>query len=238
MEKIIETNNLNKKFGGVSALSNVNFQVEKNEIRCVIGPNGAGKSTLFKALFGLIKLDSGLVNVKGKEISNFEPSARVQLGLGMTFQTIRAYNNLSVRENIEIASGFSIGNHSDEKTELLKELIELFDFSINSNFPAKNLAHHHLQWLEILMIIHTGADVLLLDEPTAGLAEKETGMTADAVKLFKKHGLTIIVVEHDLKFIKQIAEKITVMHQGGVFYEGDLQSTLNNVEVKNIYLGH
>ena len=149
MEKIIETNNLNKKFGGVSALSNVNFQVERNEIRCVIGPNGAGKSTLFKALFGLIKLDSGVVNVKGKEISNFEPSARVQLGLGMTFQTIRAYNNLSVRENIEIASGFSIGNYSGEKSELLKELIELFDFSTNSNFPAKNLAHHHLQWLEI-----------------------------------------------------------------------------------------
>ena len=119
MEKIIETNNLNKKFGGVSALSNVNFQVEKNEIRCVIGPNGAGKSTLFKALFGLIKLDSGVVNVKGKEISNFEPSARVQLGLGMTFQTIRAYNNLSVRENIEIASGFSIGNYSGEKLSLI-----------------------------------------------------------------------------------------------------------------------
>ena len=83
------------------------------------------------------------------------------------------------------------------------------------------------------MIIHTGADILLLDEPTAGLAEKETGMTADAVKLFKKHGLTIIVVEHDLKFIKQIAEKITVMHQGGVFCEG-FRVTLNNVEVKNI----
>ena len=238
MEKIIETNNLNKKFGGVSALSDVNFKVEKNEIRCVFGPNGAGKSTLFKALFGLTKLDGGTVIIKGIEISKFEPSARVRLGLGMTFQTIRAYNNLSVRENIEIASGFSTGHRSDEKSKLLKELIELFDFSINSNFPAKNLAHHHLQWLEILMIIHTGADVLLLDEPTAGLAEKETGMTADAVKLCKKYGLTIIVVEHDLKFIKQIAEKITVMHQGRVFYEGNLQSTLNNAEVKNIYLGH
>ncbi len=238
MEKIIDTVNLNKKFGGISALSNVNFQVEENEIRCVIGPNGAGKSTLFKALFGLTNLDDGAIVVKGIEISNFEPSARVQLGLGMTFQTIRAYNNLSVRENIEIASGFSTKNHPEKKNELLKELIQLFDFSINSEFPAKNLAHHHFQWLEILMIIYTGADVLLLDEPTAGLAEKETGITANAVKLFKKHGLTVVVVEHDLKFIKQIAEKITVMHQGGVFFEGDLHSTLNNVEVKNIYLGH
>ena len=87
MEKIIETNNLNKRFGGVSALSNVNFQVEKNEIRCVIGPNGAGKSTLFKALFGLIKLDSGVVNVKGKEISNFEPSARAVSYTHLTLPT-------------------------------------------------------------------------------------------------------------------------------------------------------
>ncbi|NIP27716.1 MAG: ABC transporter ATP-binding protein, partial [Phycisphaerae bacterium] len=113
----------------------------------------------------------------------------------------------------------------------------MFSFDMRRQSLASELPHHELQWLEILMVLQNGSSVSLFDEPTAGLAEKETEITADALKLCQRHGLTILVVEHDLKFIKQIADTVTVMHQGTIFFEGSLQSVLNNDDIKHIYLG-
>ena len=234
METVLRTQRLNKRFGGVAALADVNLSVRRNEIRCVIGPNGAGKSTLFKVLCNLIKPDSGSVELNGADITSLPPSGRVRRGLGLTFQTIRAYRRLSVRENLEIASH---AKAAAQAPELVREIADGFGFDMNRETRAEELPHHELQWLEILMVLKNGATVGLLDEPTAGLAEKETEMTADAIKTCQNHGLTILVVEHDLKFIKQIAETVTVMHQGGIFFEGPLQSVLDNEDVKNIYLG-
>ncbi len=234
MEIILQTRNLNKHFGGVPALVDVNLSIKQNEIRCVIGPNGAGKSTLFKVLCCLIKPDAGTIEFKGEDITRISPSGRVRRGLGLAFQTISAYEQLSVRENLQIASRA----HSMTQTkELIEEISDKLDFDMNREIRASELSHHELQWLEILMVIQNGATVGLLDEPTAGLAEKETEMTADTIKICQKHGLTVLVVEHDLKFIKQIAETVTVMQQGGVFFEGSLQAVLDNEDVKNIYLG-
>ena len=231
---ILQTRNLNKHFGGVPALVDVNLSIKQNEIRCVIGPNGAGKSTLFKVLCCLIKPDAGTIEFKGEDITRISPSGRVRRGLGLAFQTISAYEQLSVRENLQIASRV----HSMTQTkELIKEISDKLDFDMNRETRASELSHHELQWLEILMVIQNGAIVGLLDEPTAGLAERETEMTADTIKICQKHGLTVLVVEHDLKFIKQIAETVTVMQQGGVFFEGSLQAVLDNEDVKNIYLG-
>ena len=231
---ILQTRNLNKHFGGVPALVDVNLSIKQNEIRCVIGPNGAGKSTLFKVLCCLIKPDAGTIEFKGEDITRISPSGRVRRGLGLAFQTISAYEQLSVRENLQIASRV----HSMTQTkELIKEISDKLDFDMNRETRASELSHHELQWLEILMVIQNGAIVGLFDEPTAGLAERETEMTADTIKICQKHGLTVLVVEHDLKFIKQIAETVTVMQQGGVFFEGSLQAVLDNEDVKNIYLG-
>ncbi len=231
---ILQTRNLNKHFGGVPALVDVNLSIKQNEIRCVIGPNGAGKSTLFKVLCCLIKPDAGTIEFKGEDITRISPSGRVRRGLGLAFQTISAYEQLSVRENLQIASRV----HSMTQTKaLIEEISDKLDFDMNRETRASELSHHELQWLEILMVIQNGATVGLLDEPTAGLAERETEMTADTIKICQKHGLTVLVVEHDLKFIKQIAETVTVMQQGGVFFEGSLQAVLDNEDVKNIYLG-
>ncbi len=231
---ILQTRNLNKHFGGVPALVDVNLSIKQNEIRCVIGPNGAGKSTLFKVLCSLIKPDAGTIEFKGEDITRISPSGRVRRGLGLAFQTISAYEQLSVRENLQIAARV----HSMTQTkELIEEISDKLDFDMNRETRASELSHHELQWLEILMVIQNGATVGLLDEPTAGLAERETEMTADTIKICQKHGLTVLVVEHDLKFIKQIAETVTVMQQGGVFFEGSLQEVLDNEDVKNIYLG-
>ena len=120
--------------------------------------------------------------------------------------------------------------------DLFHEVAEEFGFDVNRETKALELPHHELQWLEILMVLRNGTTVGLFDEPSAGLAEKETEITADAIKICQNHGLTVLVVEHDLKFIKQIAQTVTVMHQGGIFFEGDLHSVLNNDDVKNIYL--
>ncbi len=234
MGTILRTHNLNKNFGGVPALVDVNLSIEQNEIRCLIGPNGAGKSTLFKVLCCLVKPDSGTIELNGEDITRVSPSERARRGLGLAFQTVSAYSRLSVRENLEIASRI----HSLARTkELVEEIADTLDFDMNRSTSASELSHHELQWLEILMVIRNGATVGLLDEPTAGLAERETGMTANTIKICQQHGLTILVVEHDLKFIKQIAETVTVMQQGRVFFEGSLQAVLDNEDVRNIYLG-
>lgn len=234
MEAVLQTYNLNKRFGGVSALTDVNLLIRKNEIRCVIGPNGAGKSTLFKVLCNLIKPDSGTIEFNGEDLTRVSSSGRVRRGFGLAFQTIRAYGQLTVKDNLAIASH---GTSTDRTSELVDEVAEGFGFDMSREIKAMELPHHELQWLEILMVLKNGATVGLLDEPSAGLAEKETEMTANAIKICQNHGLTLLVVEHDLKFIKQIAETVTVMHQGGIFFEGSLQSVLNNDDVKNIYLG-
>ena len=234
MDAILRTHSLNKNFGGVPALVDVNLSIEQNEIRCLIGPNGAGKSTLFKVLCCLIKPDSGTIELNGEDITRVSPSGRARRGLGLAFQTISAYGRLSVRENLQIASRL----HSRPGArELVEEIADSLDFDMERSTHAFELPHHELQWLEILMVLRNGATVGLLDEPTAGLAERETEMTANTIKLCQQHGLTILVVEHDLKFIKQIAETVTVMQQGGVFFEGSLQAVLDNEDVKNIYLG-
>ena len=126
---------------------------------------------------------------------------------------------------------------TDQTVELVDEIADALDFDMNRETRASELSHHEMQWLEILMVVKNGATIGLFDEPTAGLAEKETAMTANIIKTCQNHGLTILVVEHDLKFIKQIAETVTVMHQGGIFFEGQLQTVLDNEQVKNIYLG-
>ena len=135
-------------------------------------------------------------------------------------QRLSYYIHDNLNQNIEIASGFSIGNHSDEKNELLKELIELFDFSINSNFPAKSLAHHHLQWLEILMIIHTGADVLLLDEPTSALDPLTTLFIEELMDALKKQ-CTIIIVTHNMQQAARVSDYTAFFHQGRLIEYAD-----------------
>jgi branched-chain amino acid transport system ATP-binding protein len=234
---IISTHNLNKKFGGIVVAKNVNFSVNKGEFRCLIGPNGAGKSTLFSLLCGIEKADSGQITILNKNVTELKAFQRIKLGLGLKFQTNKAFQSLSIKDNLSISDN----NFDIKKNKIAEERYQLalteFGLKSEENKQAGELPHNMLQWLEITMILASFPKIVLLDEPTAGMSVEETLFTGSVLKRLNATGLTIIVVEHDMQFVKDVANKITVLHEGEIFSEGTAEEVSNSEEVKNIYLG-
>lgn len=239
-EFALETRNVNKRFGGVVAANNVNLKVEPGELRCIIGPNGAGKSTLFSLLCGIQRADSGEIYINGHDVTRMQPYKRVRHGIGLTFQTNRAYQELSVKHNLMVPNpllAVSKAAHQQGQERLMLALEE-FGLDLNDDTLASEIPHHTLQWLEISMVLAGFPNLVLIDEPTAGMSRDETDRTATVLKKLNENGLTIIAVEHDMHFVKSIAKKVTVLHQGRIFTEGNLDEVIANEEVKKIYLGH
>ena len=236
----IEARNVSKHFGGVIAASNVTLQVSTGELRCIIGPNGAGKSTLFALLCGMQRVDSGQILIHEHDVTHMQPFRRIRLGVGLTFQTTRAFQELSVERNLAIPNpqlaSFKEGHQQGE--ERLKMALEGFGLDPRDDTRAGELPHHKLQWLAISMVLAGYPDTVLIDEPTAGMSRDETDRTTEVLKQLNAHGLTIVVVEHDMHFVKSIAQKVTVLHQGRIFMEGNVADVTANEDVKNIYLGH
>ena len=236
-QEIISTHNLNKKFGGIVVAKNVNFSVNKGELRCLIGPNGAGKSTLFSLLCGIEKADSGQITILNKNVTELKSFQRIRLGLGLKFQTNKSFQSLSIKDNLSISDN----NFDIKKNKIAEERYQLAlsEFKLKSEGAklASELPHNMLQWLEITMILASFPKIVLLDEPTAGMSVEETLFTGSVLKRLNATGLTIIVVEHDMQFVKDVANKITVLHEGEIFSEGTAEEVSNNEEVKNIYLG-
>jgi branched-chain amino acid transport system ATP-binding protein len=175
---VLRTEGLEKRFGGVVAASGVSIAVREKELRCIIGPNGAGKSTLFSLLCGIYRPDSGRIVFKDRDVTSLPAFRRVQMGLGLTFQTNRAFHALSVRQNLAIPAWQQAATSSQAAIERYQYALKVFDLDPASEAPARELPHHKLQWLEILMVLAAGPDVLLLDEPTAGMSPDETLQTA------------------------------------------------------------
>lgn len=236
-QEIISTHNLNKKFGGIVAAKDVNFSVDAGEFRCLIGPNGAGKSTLFSLLCGIERADSGEIRILNKNVTKLKSFQRIKLGLGLKFQTNRAFQNLSIRDNLSISSNKINFIENEIAEERFQLALEEFKLNEEENRPAGELPHNMLQWLEITMILASFPKIVLLDEPTAGMSVEETLFTGSVLKRLNATGLTIIVVEHDIQFVKDVANKITVFHEGEIFSEGTAEEVSNSEEVKNIYLG-
>jgi len=236
----IETQKINKRFGGVIAASDVNFKIKAGELRCIIGPNGAGKTTLFALLCGIQRADSGKILIHEHDVTHIEPFRRIRLGIGLTFQTTRAYQDLSVKQNLAIPNP-NLTEYKDSRQkgeELLKIALEGFGLDPNDETYASELPHHKLHWLAISMVLAGYPDTVLIDEPTAGMSRNETDKTVEVLKQLNEHGLTIVVVEHDMHFVKSVAEKVTVLHQGRIFMEGNVSDVTTNEDVKKIYLGH
>jgi branched-chain amino acid transport system ATP-binding protein len=231
---VLRSEGLEKRFGGVVAASGVDLAVRRQELRCIIGPNGAGKSTLFSLLCGIYRPDGGRILFKGRDVTSVPAFRRVQMGLGLTFQTNRAYHALSVRQNLAIPSRLQ---NSTTTAEHYEYALRLFDLDPLSDAPARELPHHKLQWLEILMVLAAGPEVLLLDEPTAGMSPDETLQTARVLQALNQKGLTIVVVEHDISFVREVAQVVTVLHQGRIFSEGSVAEITANADVRKIYLG-
>jgi branched-chain amino acid transport system ATP-binding protein len=236
VEAILATDKLAKRFGGVVATDNVSLAVAPGELRCIIGPNGAGKSTLFSLLCGIYPPDGGRVVLKGVDVTRLPAFRRVRQGLGLTFQTNRAFHALSVRQNLEIPLAIAEGRPAVAE-ERFRYALGFFGLESEAEIPARELPHHRLQWLEIAMVLAGGPDILLLDEPTAGLSPDETLQTARVLQHLNQSGLTIVVVEHDIAFVREVAQRVTVLHQGRIFAEGSVAEITAHDDVRRIYLG-
>lgn len=235
MGTILETRGLRKYFGGLHAIDGVDLAVGEGELRCVIGPNGAGKSTLFKLLVGTYAPSEGRILFRDEDISAFKPYHRVRRGLSIKFQVPGIFLQLPAEQNIRIALQRS---YADGPLEVeLERLLQLVDLQGQRKELAGNLSHGQQQWLEIGMALATKPAVLLLDEPTAGMSAEETFKTGELVKSLNAQGMTIVVIEHDMTFIRQIAQRVTVLHFGKVFDEGSIDDITRNEDVVRIYLG-
>ncbi len=235
MNVILETKGLRKHFGGAQVINGIDFQIEQGETRCVIGPNGAGKSTFFKLLVGEHRPSQGSVHFFGADISAVPPFRRVQDGMSIKFQIPGIFPDLTVEDHLTLALQRSTTLH--ERSAMLQRLLDLFNLSSERQVKAGNLSHGKKQWLEIGMAVALKPRLLLLDEPVAGMSDDETRQTGELVNRLKAEGLTILIVEHDMDFVRQVATRVTVLHGGRVFADGALNEVLERDDVAEIYLG-
>jgi urea transport system ATP-binding protein len=230
-------------FSGFKAVDGVSMIVEEGELRVLLGANGAGKTTLMDLVSGRTKSTSGRVFLYDQEITNREENEIARAGLGRKFQIPSVFKELTVRRNLEVASCTSpsvlrnlrLGFSPAERARV-DEVIALVGLSDAAHRIAGNLSHGETQWLEIGILMVQDPKVLLLDEPTAGMTQAETLRTAAIINALKgRH--TLLVVEHDMAFVREIAERITVMHLGQVLAEGDIAAIENDERVRAAYLG-
>jgi ABC-type uncharacterized transport system ATPase subunit len=232
-EAILEVRALTKHFGGLRAV-HLDLTVNAGELRCLIGPNGAGKSTFFKMLSGATRPSAGTVRFRGRDITGWDAFRVARLGMSIKFQVASVLEELSVLENLHLAAEFKFG--AREGRRRAQEMLEVVGLTERAAHPATWLSHGEKQWLEIGMASVGAPTLILLDEPTAGMTPEEVKTT---VRLLRKlnETATVIVVEHDMNFIRMIARRVTVMHQGEVFAEGSMDEIERHEGVRDIYLG-
>ncbi len=234
MTPLIETRGLNVRFGGVHATRDLNFTLAENELRCVIGPNGAGKSTFFKLLTGQVKPSSGQIFFRGKDISNMQPHEPGRLGIGIKTQVPSLFNGLTVWENVWLSARRVNSNQQAER--ITRETLERVGMTAYKDSIAGLLAHGMRQWVEIGVVIAADPPLILLDEPAAGMSDAEVARTAELIlEINRQHAL--VVVEHDMNFIRMIARKVTVLHQGAIIKEDTPDKIMSDPLVQQIYLG-
>jgi urea transport system ATP-binding protein len=232
-EPILEVSALTKHFGGLRAV-HLSLAVEAGELRCLIGPNGAGKSTFFRILSGGMRPSSGTVRFRGRDITGWAAFRIARLGISIKFQVASVLEELSALQNLHIAAEFRFGNREGRRRAA--EMLEVVGLHQRADDPATWLSHGEKQWLEIGMASVGEPALILLDEPTAGMTVEEVKKTVRLLKRLNETA-TVIVVEHDMNFIRMIAQRVTVMHQGEVFAEGSMEEIEVNESVRDIYLG-
>ena len=241
--KILETENVTVSFDGFKALNQLNFSMDVGELRVVIGPNGAGKTTFLDVITGKVQPTVGQVLFKGKNLRSLPEYKIARLGIGRKFQTPRIYLNLTPRENLEITSNnnknvfstlFERSNTAEKNN--IKGLLETIGLTPKADIKAALLSHGEKQRLEIGMLVAQSPDLLLVDEPVAGLTDEETYNIGELLlALAQSH--SILVIEHDMEFVRQIARKVTVLHEGSVLCEGNFEQVQNDSRVIEVYLG-
>jgi len=237
--RILEGKRVTKYFGGLAAVLNVDFYVEQGEIVGLIGPNGAGKTTLFNLISGAIIPKSGTMNFKGKTICGCQPNKICNLGMARTFQSIRVFANMSALENVLLGSLFGPPT-AMSKSDATREALELLDFMELSewkNAPAKDLTLVNQKKLEVARALATKPELLLLDELMAGLNPTEVTHAMELVNRMRSKGITIFMIEHVMKAIMNICDRIMVLHHGEKIAEGIPQEIATSRRVIEVYLG-
>lgn len=242
-EPLLEVRGVTVSFDGFKAIQNLSLQVPRGSLRVLIGPNGAGKSTLLDTIIGKVRPASGEVRYRGQVISRLPEHRIAALGICRKFQAPGVLEGLTVRENLLVAARRNkgvlatlTGRPTAAEEDRADELLRLTGLQDRAGINAAQLAHGEKQWLEIGMVVAPGPELLLLDEPTAGMTASETAQTAALIHtLAGRH--TVLVIDHDMHFVELLDAPVTVLHQGQVFREGDLQALRADPEVMEIYLG-
>ncbi|HXV30253.1 MAG TPA: ATP-binding cassette domain-containing protein [Sinorhizobium sp.] len=243
MAELLRVQELTTKVSGYTILNNLNFSIEENELRVLLGPNGAGKTTLIAMITGQFKPTSGRIYFAGQDITGWSPDKIFQCGISRKFQVPNMYETLSVFDNVMVSLktdrrvfkylGRRLSGEDQDRIWSILEFVELAD---KATFPADALSHGERQWLELAMLIASSPKMLLLDEPTTGMTEEGKFKTAELIqRIAESH--TVLLVEHDMHIVRQIARKVTVLHQGQVLAEGPLAEVVANETVRAVYLG-
>ena len=240
---ILATEGLTVRFGGLTALNNVNFSVPPGEIRAIIGPNGAGKSTLFNCLTGVLRPSAGRIVFDGEDIAGLPPDRISRRGVARSYQITNILPNATTLENVRIAAqsrrhGWSMLTHHGAYRDILDRalaVLEAVGLEGKEEELAANLSHGEQRNLEIGIALATEPKLLCLDEPTAGMSAAETHDTMSLVRRIAK-GLTILIVEHDMLVVMELAQRITVLHYGEILAEGAPAEIQRNPKVLEVYL--
>ncbi|WP_353092754.1 urea ABC transporter ATP-binding protein UrtD [Methylibium sp.] len=235
---------LTVSFDGFKAIDKLTLYIDKNELRVIIGPNGAGKTTLLDLICGKTKASHGSIRFQNIELTKMAEHKRVRLGIGRKFQTPSIYENLSVFKNLEVSfpkgrsvTGALFFKCDDTVKARVQVVAEEIGLATLLETEAGLLSHGQKQWLEIGMLLMQEPELLMLDEPIAGMSARERELTAELLQRICKNR-AVIVIEHDMDFVKQIAHKVTVMHQGKILAEGSMDKVQNDPKVIDVYLGH
>ena len=245
-EILIETKDIGISFGGHKAVNKVSIKLEKGKLTTILGPNGAGQTTLFNLISGLLEPTEGQVFFKGTDITRLSPLKRIKMGMGRSFQLTNVFGALTAFENIRLAMqskeniGFKIFtdhrkyHQLNEKTDKILEKVLLKD---KKEFLASELSHGEQRKLELGMVMALDPEILLLDEPTAGMAIEEVPVMIDIMKNIQKSGTTIILIEHKMDMVKTLSDKLIIIVNGMFLTEGDPETVSKDPEVLKAYLG-
>ena len=235
---------LTVSFDGFKAVDDLNLYLDRNEVRVVIGPNGAGKTTLLDLICGKTRATAGSIEFNGRELTRMKEFDIVRAGVGRKFQNPSIYENLSVFENLEMSYpagrkvfGALFFKRSADVIARVEEVAAEIGLADQLHDEAGLLSHGQKQWLEIGMLLMQEPELLMLDEPVAGMSVSERAQTAELLKRISQ-GRSVLVIEHDMEFVKSIAHRVTVLHQGRLLAEGSMEAVQKNPKVVEVYLGH
>jgi urea transport system ATP-binding protein len=240
---ILELKDVTKAYDAYKVVDEFNFKVNQGELRCLLGPNGAGKTTTIDLITGRQKATSGTIIFDGRKITGMREDKIAKRGVGRKFQVPAVFKELTVRDNLQVALNKNTDPFSNmfrfsrnEGRERLQQVVELAGLQDRLDELGGNLSHGETQWLEIGMVLTQNPKLLLMDEPTAGMTEQETQKTSEIFNRLKGDH-TLIVVEHDMAFVREIADVITLMHLGKTLAEGPMEEVENDPKVIEVYLG-